>query len=386
MIPLTRKWSSPNRSNSTPATGRFAQSEGNVVVEDVNPLQSENDRHSSSKPSVPDSELSDITEGQLPGCSLDTAHSSLLSTLDSPSNASPQSFHSDGQKATKLWPGGRVGERPPLGDYRNRPVIYPEPRSGSHPHLVAWSFDLDSGAHALAASIRGQAHRDAGRVCDDYSVAVATDVGTMPVALLAVADGVGSAPWSSEGSRFVIGHLTTWFFDWSHDQSLVSETDLLNWLQACTRELDAWMRANSYDSSDCATTIRLAIISNDLAITLHVGDGCTYVLGTDGSARSVTPSSDINLGITDGRTAALPHSFDKPSVTSIHMDDGDILILGTDGAAEILKAANPTFIDSIRSTRDMTVTQFLWELEVAYRSLDDDRSLAVWWHAETRHA
>ena len=132
---------------------------------------------------------------------------------------------------------------------------------------------------ALASAV-GASHVASGTPCQDSAAhrIIATDVGEVLVA--AVSDGAGSAPRSDLGSRVAtetfIACVETYFREGRDLAGLDRET-ACGWVEDTATALVAAAKAEGRRVRDLACTLLAAIVGEDAAAFVQVGDGAIVV-------------------------------------------------------------------------------------------------------------
>jgi hypothetical protein len=180
---------------------------------------------------------------------------------------------------------------------------------------------------AIGASVPGSAHLRAGKGCDDAS----QWMGGPDLMCLTVADGAGSRPLSSRGSRIAVDtviELAT-----AVRRGDVGETDPERWLTAVFVEVHRRIAeaagGQDHDRHDYATTLAVAVTMADRIAIAQVGDTIAVVGGPDGYA-SVAPAPQFEYA---NETVFVTQSeFAKHlRLETIPADRVDEVYLSTDG-------------------------------------------------------
>jgi hypothetical protein len=168
---------------------------------------------------------------------------------------------------------------------------------------------------ALGASVAGAGHRARGIGCEDASAVEVLDDGTL---LVAVADGAGSAPRSSEGSTRAVSAAM---------DALLAGADVCAVLHAARRSLEPVTAGDRM--GDLATTLLVVRASPSGIETAQVGDGAV-VLRRDSSLEVVAPDAK---GEYLNETVFLTSDgwLDALRVETVSADGVDAIAVLTDG-------------------------------------------------------
>ncbi|MEV8096693.1 PP2C family serine/threonine-protein phosphatase [Kitasatospora sp. NPDC085879] len=287
-------------------------------------------------------------------------------------------------------PAAHAGARPPA--YPAEPGELTE--VGSDPFAVMVPDSVVDGgtvgaATVRAASLRGDSHRYA-RECRQDSVLLAR-VGAL--AVLAVADGVGSARYAHRGSAGACRLLVS---------CLAPQADRLS-AALLAGDRDAFARhagvvmgrvaarlqeeadKQGHAPADYSTTLRALLVPTDpqspVRGFLAVGDGGLFRLR--GGHWVLLEQTAGDGAVFDTGTEALPVNFGAP-VAELITDGqpGDLLVMCTDGLANPLtkEPAVADFLARQWGTGQVPgLADFLWQAQIRARSYDDDRSVVCLW-------
>lgn len=297
--------------------------------------------------------------------------------------------------------------RPP--SYPPRPLGLPSVRDGDLLAAVLPDSVVD-GAElgpltVRAASVRGDSHRwraecrqdalgvtrlgPAGAGRQDFA-------GTDALLLLAVADGVGSAPLSHRGAHAVVAGVAR--------QLDGAATELAAALRAgddprfhaladrAVAAAAAELRASADGpASAYATTFRALVVPLDPAVRvrgfLGVGDGGLFRLRDRGwwnLEHPATATPGTGTGVIDTGTAALPDAYQQVDARLLEPSEaGDVLVLCTDGFSGPL-AGEKEFREHVAEQWGHTAgvpqpSDFLWHAQTRLKSYDDDRTVICLW-------
>ncbi|MFD0066479.1 protein phosphatase 2C domain-containing protein [Streptomyces sp. NPDC056637] len=257
------------------------------------------------------------------------------------------------------------------------------------------------GLSVRAASVRGDSHRYAGEPRQDALCVTRIGGGEQggELLMLAVADGVGSAPRSHVGSNEAC-RLAARYLD--HSTSL-HESIRTGDAERFQRTADAVVRQignllgdlalqHSERPDAFATTLRILLVPLDPRIRtrgfLAVGDGGTALLRRGYWHLDVVgDAGDKDSDVIDTRTAALPRA--RSAVTRLlHAHAGDVLVLSTDGLSSPLAGDSGMrdFLAGAWNGDEVPApADFLWQFQYRVKSYDDDRTAVVLWeHGEAQ--
>lgn len=138
-----------------------------------------------------------------------------------------------------------------------------------------------------AASVTGTSHLAASRGCDDACrCEIVTGADGSAVLLAAVADGAGSAQAGARGSALacssIIEQVRVWLAA-EADPGALSHATARNWLEGVRESIAEEAGLRDMTLRDFATTLLLAVVGQDAAALLHVGDGAIVVKAEESS-------------------------------------------------------------------------------------------------------
>ena len=168
---------------------------------------------------------------------------------------------------------------------------------------------------ALGASVAGSGHRARGIGCEDACAFSVTDDGAL---LVAVADGAGSAPRSSEGSTRAVAAAM---------DALRSGADVCAVLHAARRSLEPV--AVGERMGDLATTLLVVRASSGGIETGQVGDGAVVLRREDGLSVLAADAKGEYLNETVFLTSE--GWLDALRIETVPSDGVDALAVLTDG-------------------------------------------------------
>ena len=171
------------------------------------------------------------------------------------------------------------------------------------PEIIIHPIELDLAASkwvVIGASVQGTGHIHAAIPCQDaHAYRVIHD----SIIVVAVADGLGSAAFSQEGSRLAAASAVG-YIEQQLDQS--APCDEAGWVQlvresflsACSR-LDEEAQKTQAALRDYGTTLILAILTDDWLVTGHIGDGVAVaLLEEDGLELISLPQNEEYVNVT----------------------------------------------------------------------------------------
>jgi len=123
-------------------------------------------------------------------------------------------------------------------------------------------------------SVRGTSHVESGLPCQDYCAGVIS--GTTLVA--ACADGAGSAELSQIGSKAAVDR----FMEATCGDKMPTHEQVEAWVDAARERLLEEAEANGVTSRQLACTFLAALVSDDWAAFVQIGDGMIVFDGPDG--------------------------------------------------------------------------------------------------------
>nr|WP_244282832.1 protein phosphatase 2C domain-containing protein [Streptomyces flavidovirens] len=274
------------------------------------------------------------------------------------------------------------------------PGVGADPEAAVLPDIV-----VDGAAYGpltvRAVSVRGDSHRYLGEPRQDaLCVTRIGSPGTGEMLLLAVADGVGSAPRSHIGSNEVCRLAAIYLdreaaglsaaLDAGDGRTFAELADTVVG-QIAALVTDRAVSAE-HDPGAYATTLRALLVPLDPAVRsrgfLAVGDGGTSLLREGAWQLDITGEEGEGSGMIDTRTSALP--FARTAVTRLlgPARSGDVLVLCTDGLSTPL-AGEPQmreFLGAAWGSGDIPgPADFLWQAQFRVKSYDDDRTAVVLW-------
>lgn len=235
-----------------------------------------------------------------------------------------------------------------------------------------------------AASVRGNRHRWENERRQDAMRVGAIETARGRFAVLAVADGVGSAARSDQGSAVAVRHAVEAVEEHlsrpSDGGAIEIEALFSEATAAAARAIHARAADLNAAGGDLATTLTLAVLAEAEpghveAWICSIGDSGFRVLRA-GSFEQREADPEIR----ETATAALPFSPNY-GIDIVRLGPGDALLLATDGFLDLLADPQRTarFADQLGACVTSGLAQFLWVVDASVRSFDDDRTVACFW-------
>ncbi|WP_412541786.1 protein phosphatase 2C domain-containing protein [Longispora sp. K20-0274] len=233
------------------------------------------------------------------------------------------------------------------------------------------------GVEVRAAATRGPSHRYYGEARQDA-------VGVCPVGdrylVVAVADGVGSAPKSDLGASTAVAEALRFLSD-----ALLEVPDVPEAVTGCFASAAEEVRSRDADPAQLSTTMTVAILDLNPTIegyAFHVaqlGDSPAYTL-SGGVFRELFAGSGSEVH--NAAVRSLPAHDHPDLVVSGRIAAGEALVLATDGLGNPLGFAEVAeyLADAWRTPPGPI--EFLYQLQFRRKTFDDDRSAVVLWAME----
>ncbi len=134
----------------------------------------------------------------------------------------------------------------------------------------------------LAASVQGTSHLRSETPCQDYSTAI--ELANANLLLLACSDGAGSASRSELGSeiacRTLVDEITRFAQLGGRVENVTRET-AIEWIHAIRAKLTTQADALGLTPRDLACTVVAALVANDSAAFIQVGDGAVVTVSEE---------------------------------------------------------------------------------------------------------
>jgi serine/threonine protein phosphatase PrpC len=256
------------------------------------------------------------------------------------------------------------------------------------------------------ASIRGNSHRVDGDRCEDafFLSAGATTAG-QSFLVAVVGDGVGSAAYSSFGSRRVTqlfgSNLTAQICQMEELTQKAVDDAVVAAFTATKSKASSWEVGDLYapplpsseiPSSAIESTLTFALIPArpDADATRSVflgwiGDSPVFKLHA-GKWERLTDTGDSE--IVDSATEGV-HSAEQVIARTTLLTDGDVLVLTTDGVGNFLTAGGDTLAVGShlagRWNQPVSLNEFVDDMMFDFRTADDDRTAIVCWPNRSQH-
>ncbi|MEU6369842.1 protein phosphatase 2C domain-containing protein [Streptomyces sp. NPDC046931] len=335
------------------------------------------------------------------------AHQKTLSRMETDEWAAPPTLErpvTSPEARTDVPRGvpGHVGNRPP--SYPPYPLSRPSVRDGDDCAAFTPVVRLDGARvgqiSVRAASVSGDSHNWQGTCRQDAVTVARIGPPEAEMLLLAVADGVGSAPNSHIGSYHATRQAAV-FLD-QEAESIYSalcarnKADLSGIANTAVARATEQMRSEwksladragrPYLDQDYATTLHVLLVPTNARIRervlFSVGDGGLFVL-REGSWYQWNHTEDG--AVLDTRTEALPHAYRSVKATLLAAEPGEVLLLGTDGITNPLTQKDPEFARRLAHAwggEVPSLSDFLWQAQTRAKSYDDDRTVICVWEDE----
>lgn len=316
--------------------------------------------------------------------------------------ASNSSRDRQGSRGVKPNPETLAPEgRPASSPYWPAPIVVGKPIASFEPEALteaSMPADIVAGGWSTSrlsvrySSQRGAMHLFEGEPRQD-SVKAAAHAGTQGLAV-AVADGVGNAAYSHEGSRVACRVMTHCLLEWlEHGPDSNSWNEILSRTSAAITQLAAKASGEPnvdmrYVESKYATTVTAGLVipdSSSNSVSTHlvvVGDSYPWLLRGNGDIINLAlQSKESSDGVFSSAVEPLPRVPSSPLVVSQRLTSGDVLLIGSDGFGDPLGTGQGAVADHFRSTLQAPggALEFAYNLAFSRELADDDRSLiAVW--------
>jgi len=251
---------------------------------------------------------------------------------------------------------------------------------------------------ALASAI-GTSHIAAGLPCQDSAAQELLETPDGPVLVVVVSDGAGSAAYADAGSAFAVGSfidkVRAYFADGGAIRSLDRAT-ASGWVEEMVRALEETARASSHAVRDYACTFLGAIVGDEVAAFVQIGDGAIVVAdGDDGWSWVFWPQHGEFANTTNFIVSADAADVMEFAVTSGRINE---IALFSDGIENLVlhqasRTVHGAFFDAmfpaVRKARPGVDDQLSASLEKYLLSpgicdrTDDDKSLILASRRET---
>ncbi|MFJ5557347.1 protein phosphatase 2C domain-containing protein [Streptomyces sp. NPDC093250] len=235
-----------------------------------------------------------------------------------------------------------------------------------------------------AASIRGDSHNWEGSCRQDAMTVTRVGPREAELLLLAVADGVGSASHSHEGSYYVTRQAALHLDREAENihAALIARDE--GELRAIANKAIAGAVSDLRIGQEHSTTLHVLLVPVDATVrervVFSVGDGGLFVL-RDRQWHHANPVDEGSL--LDTRTEALPHAYRSVKAKLLYSEPGEVLLLGTDGITNPLTQKDPAFAQHLAQAwggpRVPSLSDFLWQAQTRVKSYDDDRTVICMW-------
>jgi hypothetical protein len=130
------------------------------------------------------------------------------------------------------------------------------------------------------ASATGTSHEATGAPCQDSVAYVFLDTDAGAILIAAVSDGAGSAAHSEIGSRLAVAAFIDQaerYLSEGHALAALSASIACDWVQSIVTKLGAAAEENGHESRDYSCTLLGAIVGQEQAAFVQIGDGAIVV-------------------------------------------------------------------------------------------------------------
>jgi len=257
-----------------------------------------------------------------------------------------------------------------------------------------------------AASIRGNTHRHDGNRCEDaFFVSTGITTSGMSFLVAVIGDGLGSATYSSFGSRRATqlfgSHLTASICNTDTPNKETVNAAVEEAFRATKVKASKWKSGDlsappqspaKVSSADIETTLTFAVVpagpdtdKSRTALIGSVGDSPVYRLS--GNKWECLTDSD-NGDIVDSATRGV-HSADRLTTSLVIIADSDVLFLTTDGIGNFISQGDDmlavgTYLAD-RWRKPVALHEFINDMSFDLSSADDDRTAIVCWPSRDQY-
>ncbi|MBE7157788.1 MAG: protein phosphatase 2C domain-containing protein [Rhodospirillales bacterium] len=157
---------------------------------------------------------------------------------------------------------------------------------------------LPASWHCVGASVLGTSHRQTGKPCQDYCSWQFATLGEEAVAIIALADGAGSAARSEEGSRLVVETLLHEASRYEGSPKQITDDDAAEWLHNVRRTIEAHAIEEGCAVDAFHATALLAVLGEMRSVFVQVGDGGWVVEDKEGFRAATWPQTGEYANVT----------------------------------------------------------------------------------------
>jgi serine/threonine protein phosphatase PrpC len=278
----------------------------------------------------------------------------------------------------------------PVPDFEPRAITDEFRTIPYRPDLVAdgWSDDVFT---IRAASIRGYFHRYNGSPRqDDFAIISRPDKRRL---IVAVADGVSSAPQSHIGATTAVRYSSQWL-----DTSVPEHVEDTNWRSLIENTAWALVQQSSTILSGpdmdagraetvLATTLVCAVIEQDpsgdlVAHLVGVGDSGAFVFSDDTFRKVQGGKEADSAGLSSSTVIGLPRVPAEIETVTVRVGRDDVLLISTDGFGDPFGSGDGEvgrLFASVLRERPPSIIEFAHALDFSRETFDDDRTLVAVW-------
>ena len=159
-------------------------------------------------------------------------------------------------------------------------------------------MDVSAQWRCVGASVPGTSHRRTGKPCQDHCSWQFAELGEETVAIIALADGAGSAARSEEGSRLVVETLLREASRYEGSLKQISDDDAAEWLHNVRRIIETYAIEQDCSIDAFHATALLAILGKTCSVFVQVGDGGWVVEDGEGFHAATWPQTGEYANVT----------------------------------------------------------------------------------------
>jgi hypothetical protein len=158
--------------------------------------------------------------------------------------------------------------------------------------------------NCVGVSVRGTSHEQTGKPCQDYCGWQSGELAGERVLLIAIADGAGSAARSQEGSQIVVETLLFHASRYTGTLANLCRDDAIGWLKIAQERVQAVAADSSSTPGAFAATALLAIMGENSAVFVQIGDGAWVAENAAGLTAATWPQTGEYANVTIFVTSA----------------------------------------------------------------------------------